>query len=326
VTIMRSALEDQVGRPDADRASWLAASVRDAPAPDWSAVEGTLDQFPRPYWSIAPVVPISFFDPDQPIRADLALNLGGGVEFSPGFSVNAEVSKRVIGNLDDIERESDSVLPRVRSDIAQYLKEGDPAIEQFTLDYVTKLDSDIYGRLSAGLLESMFGGVSGEVLRQPAAQDWGLGLELNWVQPRDFDQKLGFQDYDVVTGHASLYVDTHWYGVSAQVDAGRYLAGDWGATLSLKRRFDNGWELGAFATFTDVPFEEFGEGSFDKGIILRIPFDWTVPFETRSEINTVIRPLTRDGGQRLSISNRLYETVEYQGRQELRDQWRGFWK
>ena len=36
--------------------------------------------------------------------------------------------------------------------------------------------------------------------------------------------------------------------------AGRYLAGDWGATVELGRRFDSGIEVGAFATFTDVPF------------------------------------------------------------------------
>jgi len=326
VTINRSALEGQVGRPDAARASWLTASVQDAAPRDWSTLDGTLEQFPRTYWAVNPAVPVSFFDPDQPIRADLSVLVSGGIEFLPGLSANAEVSKRIMGNLDDIERESDSVLPHVRSDIARYLKEGDPGIQQLTLDYVTKLDSDVYGRVSAGLLEGMYGGVSGEVLWQPAAQNWGLGLELNWVQQRDFDQLFGFRDYSVATGHASLYIDTDWHGVSAQIDAGRYLAGDWGGTFSLKRRFSNGWELGAFATFTDVSFDDYGEGSFDKGIILTIPFDWTVPFETRSELSTVIKPLTRDGGQRLNVANRLYPTIEYQGRQELRDHWPGFWK
>jgi hypothetical protein len=146
------------------------------------------------------------------------------------------------------------------------------------------------------------------------------------VRQRDFDQLFTLRDYDVVTGHASLYWDTGWHGVSAQVDVGRYLAGDWGGTLKLKRRFSNGWELGAFATFTDVSSSEFGEGSFDKGIILTIPLDWALPFESRSQWSTVIRPLTRDGGQRLLIANRLYPTVEDMGREELRSSWQDFWK
>jgi hypothetical protein len=326
VMLQRSAIEDQVGRPNADRASWFSAKVSDAPPPEWGTVEGTLDKFPRPYWAISPYTPVSFFDPDQPLRIDLSVVASVGVEFLPGLSVNAAAGKRLFGNLDDIKFESDSKLPHVRSDAASYLKEGDPGIQQLTLDYVTKLDDDLYGRASVGVLEWMFGGVSGELLWQPANQNWGLGAEINWVQQRDFDQLFGFRDYDVVTGHASLYWDTRWHGISAQIDAGRYLAGDWGGTFKLKRRFPNGWELGAFATFTDVPFSEFGEGSFDKGIVLTIPFNWALPFESRSQFSTVIRPLTRDGGQQLSIANRLYPTVEYMGREELHNSWQGFWK
>ena len=326
ILLRRAAVEDLVGRPDAVRGSWLAAEVRDAELPDWGEIDGTLGQFPRPYWSVSPHLPISFFDPDSPLRFDLSLLAHAGVEFLPGLSVNATGMKRLAGNLSDIQFDSDSVLPHVRSDVRYYLQEGDPGLQRLTLDYVTKLDDDIYGRLSAGYLEWMYGGVSAELLWQPTGRNWGLGGEINWVKQRDFDQRFGFRDYDIVTGHASLYLDTGWHGMSAQLDAGRYLAGDWGSTLTLKRRFANGWELGAFATFTDVSFTDFGEGSFDKGIILTIPFDWALPFQTRDELSTVIRPLTRDGGQRVSIANRLYPTVEDLGRDELRGRWQEFWK
>jgi hypothetical protein len=326
VMLQRSAIEDQVGRPNAVRASWLSARVSDAAPPEWGTVIGALDNFPRPYWSINPYTPVSFFDPDEPFRIDLSVVANAGVEFLPGLSVNAAAGKRILGTLSDIKFESNSELPHVRSDIQSYLKEGDPGIQQLTMDYVTKFDDELYGRVSVGLLEWMYGGVSGELLWQPANQVWGLGAEINWVQQRDFDQLFSFRDYDVVTGHASLYWDTGWHGVSAQIDAGRYLAGDWGGTFKLKRRFSNGWEMGAFATFTEVPFSEFGEGSFDKGIVLTIPFDWALPFESRSQYSTVIRPLTRDGGQQLSIANRLYPTVEYLGREELRNGWQDFWK
>ena len=52
---------------------------------------------------------------------------------------------------------------------------------------------------------------------------------------RDFDSPFGFgyYDYDVATGHASLYWDTGWYGIETQFSAGRYLAGDWGGTLAV---------------------------------------------------------------------------------------------
>ncbi len=79
VMIRRAALERQVGRPDAAWASWVSTEVRDAAPPDWSEVEGTLEQFPRFSWSVNPIVPLHLFDPDQPVRADLSIDVGAQV-------------------------------------------------------------------------------------------------------------------------------------------------------------------------------------------------------------------------------------------------------
>ena len=68
------------------------------------------------------------------------------------------------------------------------------------------------------------------------------------------------------------------------------LAGDYGATVRLDRVFDNGWRVGAFATLTDVSFDDFGEGSFDKGITLEIPLGWTAGTATRQNLAATIRP------------------------------------
>ncbi|MHA1530110.1 MAG: YjbH domain-containing protein, partial [Alphaproteobacteria bacterium] len=84
VVLERSALEEHVERPDAARSAWLSARVGDAPPVDWGAVEGTLDQFPRYTWAINPAVPINLFDPDSPVRFDIALVAGATVELLPG--------------------------------------------------------------------------------------------------------------------------------------------------------------------------------------------------------------------------------------------------
>lgn len=329
VSVQRSQIEDQAEQPDAAIRTWATSDISDAEPVEWDELivpEGG-EVFPRYSWFIGPSVPGNFFDPDQPVRLDLALNVGGSVEVFPGLSVSGFVQKRIIGDLDDITRPSDSLVPnRVRSEIAQYLREGDPALLRLTVDYVTKLNKDFYGRISAGMLERMFAGVSTEVLWKPAEQSWGLGLEVNYVQQRDFDTRLSLQDYRVATGHASFYWDTDFYDVSMQVDAGRYLAGDWGGTFALKRRFANGWELGGFFTLTTIPFEEFGEGSFDKGIFLTIPFNWFSPLDTRQSFPLVLRPLTRDGGARLDVSNRLYPTVDAADEGSLRSTWEQFWE
>jgi hypothetical protein len=98
-------------------------------------------------------------------------------------------------------------------------------------------------------MERMFAGVGGEILWQPANQSWGLGADLNWVAQRNYDNlAFDYYDYDVVTGQASLYWDTGYYGLQLEVDAGRYLAGDWGGTVTVTREFANGWTVGAYAT------------------------------------------------------------------------------
>jgi hypothetical protein len=100
-----------------------------------------------------------------------------------------------------------------------------------------------------------------------------VGLDVSHVRQREYRQGLGFLPYAVTTGHASLYLDLPVWSLFTVLRAGRYLAGDWGGTVEVGRRFDNGIEVGGFATFTNVHARDFGEGSFDKGIYVRIPFD-----------------------------------------------------
>ncbi len=77
------------------------------------------------------------------------------------------------------------------------------------------------------------------------------------------------------------------------------MAKDSGATLELRRTFANGWQVGVWATLTDVPFDTFGEGSFDKGFYFKIPLHGLFSNNTRSAYSTRMRPIQRDGGQRL---------------------------
>ena len=99
-----------------------------------------------------------------------------------------------------------------------------------------------------------------------------------------------------------------------------------GATLSLDREFDNGWKVGAFATLTDVSFDDFGEGSFDKGIRFTVPLSWLLGRPSRASYSSTIRPVTRDGGARLEVDGRLYDTVRDYDRDGLVAEWGRFWR
>ena len=108
-----------------------------------------------------------------------------------GFYIDGRVRKSVVGNFDKVLRQSNSVLPHVRSDHDIYARDGDPGIDQLTITKVNKIMPSVYGKLTAGYLEKMFAGVSGEILWKPISSSLGIGIELSQVQQRNFDMLLG---------------------------------------------------------------------------------------------------------------------------------------
>lgn len=279
----------------------------------------------RHKFSVAPYVTLSVFDPDNPVRVDAGIRASASYDITPNLRFSGSIAKKLAGNLDSVTRAIPSNLPRVRTDYAEYSKQGDPALEHLTLTHFGRPGKDLYSRMTVGYLETMYAGVSGELLWKPVDSRLALGAELNYVKQRDFDQRLGLRDYEVATGHLSAYYD-FGNGFHGQVDAGRYLAGDLGATVSLDREFANGWRVGAYATFTDVTADDFGEGSFDKGIRLTIPLAWALGKPTRRENDLVIQSLTRDGGARLNVNDRLYGRVRDYHQPELAKEWGRVWR
>ena len=323
VTVRRSDLEVLEFAPDAGAALRARVAIGDAAAAlPAGAVRGA-GLYPRFTWSLSPFLNTALFDPDNPFLADIALRLSGQVDLAPGLVLSGSVAKRLVGNLEQSTRGSDSVLPRVRTETNIYNR-ADPVLERLTLAYYARPAENVYTRITAGYLERAFGGVSAEVLWKPVNSRLALGAEINYAAQRAFDA-LGFRDYSIVTGHVSAYY-AFPQNVHAQLDVGRYLAGDWGATLTLDREFANGWRVGAFATLTNVPFADFGEGSFDKGIRIVVPISSITGVPSRVTGNAVIRPVLRDGGARLDVDGRLYETVRGNHAPALDASWGRVWR
>ncbi|SES31336.1 Exopolysaccharide biosynthesis protein YbjH [Tranquillimonas rosea] len=324
VVLRRSDVEALETAPDGADQLLAVTGLQDAGRASSVAVRND-ELLPRFTWNLGPYVSESYFDPESPVRAEIGAKLSASYEAAPGLVFSGAVSKSVVGNIDEADPDTDTQLPAVRTDSVRYAREGDPSIDRLQAAYYFDAGPSLYGRVTAGYLEKMFGGVSTELLWKPVDSRLGLGAELNYVKKRDYDGGFGFRDYDVATGHVSAYYDIG-AGYHAQLDVGRYLAGDYGATIALDREFNNGWSVGAFATFTDVSAEEFGEGSFDKGIRVSIPFSWFLGEPTRNTASTTIRPIQRDGGARLSVSGRLYDQVRDYHRGELAGQWGRVWR
>lgn len=279
--------------------------------------------YPRLKWGFAPSIRAS-----EPMRGDIGLRAFASYELRPGLVISGSVTKRLADNFDKCKHCTEgSLLPPVRSDVHEYNVDGDPSIDRLTLAWYGKPADSLYSRVTFGYLERMHAGISGELLWKPADSRLALGAELNYTKQRDTDGLFGVGDYDysIATGYLSAYYDFGG-GYLGQVDVGRYLAGDVGATFSLDREFANGVKLGAFATLTSASSEEFGEGSFDKGIRVTIPMNWVLGQPHRGEMTATMRSLQRDGGARLDVDGRLYDSVRDYHMGVLDSQWGRVWR
>ncbi|PCI47932.1 MAG: hypothetical protein COB49_06515 [Alphaproteobacteria bacterium] len=260
---------------------------------------------------------------DGRFRADLYAKLYASVQVTRQLTLSAEFKQYIIGDIDEIPPDMRPDVPKVRSDIARYAREGRTAIEQVKLEYTSRIGKDIYARITGGLLESMFGGIGGEILYRPYQHSFAFGLDMNWVKQRDFDQLFSFRDYDVLTGHATFYYENTNYDITGKLSAGRYLAGDYGATFDVSRRFASGIRIGVWATVTDMSSRDFGDGSFDKGIYMTIPLEifWYRP--TREKMRFNFRSLGKNGGQKLNREYNLYDMLSSGRKNRLARDWNG---
>lgn len=231
--------------------------------------------------------------------------------FDESSWVFAESNLRLLDNYDNFVYNAPSNLPRVRTDQRRYVTSSRATVPVAQLTKTFALGNGHYASAYGGLLESMYAGFGAEWLWRPWEQNLAVGIDINQVQQRSFEQDLGLRDYRTSTGHATLYWNTGFNGVVAKLSAGKYLAGDVGATVDLSRTFSNGTAIGVWATKTNVSAEQFGEGSFDKGIYINIPLDALLPRSTPSMATLVWSPLSRDGGAKLSRRFALFDLTRH---------------
>jgi hypothetical protein len=272
--------------------------------------------FPKFYWSIFPQFRQELFDPQNPFAVQFLGSAYGSVDLLPGLSMEGEVEANVWDNFNTY-RTSNSYLPHVRSDFLSYFTQGKNGIGNLDAAYRFRITPELHAVVKAGYFESMFAGAGGELLWRPVGERWAVGADFYEVKQRNFDRLFGLQPYHVATGHVSLYYASPWYDLDFTLRVGQYLAGDRGATLEITRRFATGVEIGAFVTKTNVSAAQFGEGSFDKGIMIRIPLDWGLPINTQNTFAMDLRPVQRDGGQRLLGDATLFDETRRASDEEI---------
>ncbi|MEW4342370.1 YjbH domain-containing protein [Vibrio diabolicus] len=222
-----------------------------------------------------------------------------------------------------------TTVPRVRTMFRAYQNEHAVTMSNLQLTWFQEYSNTMDQQFYAGYLESMFAGVGTEFLYRPQGSNWAIGADVNLISQRDPQSYFGVYDekwqnvpeygrpFQVIdkgfTGFVSGYYYPQWdflQDLMIQVDVGQFLAGDVGTQINISKQFKSGVIAGAFASFTDLSADEFGEGSFTKGFYLSIPFDIMTVKPSNNRANFSWQPLTRDGGQKLGRKYSLIELTD----------------
>jgi len=268
-------------------------------------------KYPIHFWKITPDIKSQIGGPDGFYFGDVRLLFKSELLITKQLTLFSGASSSLYDNFDELKLKSDSILPHVRTDIVEYLKDGrEFSIDLFQLNYFSNPKKDLYAKLAAGICEAMFGCAGGELLYRPFHKNYAIGVEAWRARQREYKQRFGFRKYETSTGLLSLYLNQPLYQVTTLLQGGKFLAGDSGFRLDISRRFKSGMSVGIFAARTDISKEEFGEGSFDKGFYFWIPLESFFSNYQRGHTGFGIRPVTRDGAAKLNVSHPLYAVTE----------------
>ena len=284
--------------------------TRKEPVDPGNTEQGMFIRKDRLNYSLSPVLNQSVGGPESFYMYQVGVMASADYWLTDHLLVGGSLFGNLANNYDKFNYNgapADSSLPRVRTHIRDYV-ENNVYVNDLQANYMGHLGNGFYGQVYGGYLETMYGGVGGELLYRPVDANWAVGVDANYVRQRDWDNMMQFNRYKATTGNLTGYWRP-WFmqDVLVKTSVGQYLAKDKGVTVDVSKRFDSGVMVGVYATKTNVSSEEYGEGDFTKGFYISIPMDlFTVtPTRGRAQVNWV--PLTRDGGQMLGRKYQLYD-------------------
>lgn len=230
-----------------------------------------------------------------------------------GLYLNGAITAKVLETVSGVTQESNSLLPHVRTDIAEYKRGARVKVNKLMLNQFAMPAENWYGRLSGGFYEEMYRGVGGQLLYAPKDSRWAADLSVDALQQRGFQGWFDARDYRTVTAIGALHYRLP-SDITVTARAGRFLARDAGVRMEFKRRFLSGIELGAWYTKTsgkDITNPGTVEHPYnDKGVFVNISLNSMLLSDTQASANIAISPWTRDVGQLVTTPGDLYEMIE----------------
>lgn len=275
---------------------------------------------------ISPTYRSQIGGPDGFFFGDLSLSAFIDILIKKNFNISSKVSVGLYNNYGELKLKSNSVLPHVRTDVSEYLKNTtDFYLSELQTNYFLNPSGNFYTKFSAGILEEFFAGFGFETLYRPFDKNWGVGVEAWRVQQRDYNLDFRLRDYKTTTGYINFYYREPNSKIFFVMTGGRFLAEDSGILVDISRQFDSGVNIGVFAAITDISKEEFGEGSFDKGFYFNMPVQLFFNKYSRGQTGFGLKPLTRDGAARLHHGHNLWAVTNGASIFNVKKDWNSFY-
>lgn len=233
-----------------------------------------------------------------------------------GFTFGGAVSLPISNNTESLLALPDPRDP-VRRDLARFA--NGIGLERLYASWRTTPVTDTHLAVSAGYLEEMYGGIGAEIVYRPFGSAFWAGMDGWKLWRRDPSTVLNssWNDETSFSGHVRAGYDVPDSRLTLSIAAGKYLAGDTGATVALSQGFENGARIEAAMTWTNRAEDEgfFRDTHFDP-IIRAI---WPLGHAGHSEARIAVRQVGRDGGQMLDRPLPLEKMTEtFSGREIIR--------
>lgn len=264
-------------------------------------------------FKLSPKMGFFFNDPSGALRYELLAAANFDKRLGNGLYLTSALRLSLVENISDVTQPSNSTLPHVRTDIAEYKRGGRFKLNRLMINQYLNPAERVYARISGGLYEDMYRGVGAQVLYLPPDSRWAADISVDALQQRGYKGWFDSRDYRTVTAIGALhYRLPHDMTVTAR--AGRFLARDEGVRMEFKRRFRSGVEVGAWYTRTngrDITSPGTPSSPYhDKGVFLSIPLRSMLPSDTQASAGFALSPWTRDVGQMVFSPGDLYDLME----------------
>jgi membrane-associated phospholipid phosphatase len=313
---------DQVGE---DQGGLLAA-VKDEGADlqvqvgrDGNTVQLASEDREANRFKVVPKMSFFFNDPSGALRYELWAATNYDRRLAQGLYLNSDFKLDIFENVSGVTQPSNSLLPHVRTDIAEYKRGNRFKLNRLMLNQYMMPAERVYARLSGGLYEEMYRGIGGQLLYLPTDSRWAADVAVDALQQRGVKGWFDKRDYNTVSGFAALHYKLP-YDITATTRVGHFLAKDNGVRIEFKRRFPSGVELGAWYAKTsgkDITNPGSPNNPYnDKGFFLSVPLNIMLPLDSQATASVALSPWTRDVGQMVSSPGDLYDLME-QPRRDL---------